>query len=73
MTLFAPTSSAMAPLALPLVTADRLDPLPTSTVALESATVGVSFTCVRCVRHRRRVGRRARGERLVQRQRRERP
>nr|WP_244892512.1 hypothetical protein [Candidatus Synechococcus spongiarum] len=43
---FAPSSSTMAPLALPLVTAVRLDPLPTFAVAAESLTVGVSFTCV---------------------------
>ena len=43
---FAPSSSAIAPLADPPVTAARLDPLPTFTVASESLAVGVSFTCV---------------------------
>ena len=41
---FAPTVSSMAPLVEPLLTAVRLDPLPTFTVALEWLTVGVSFT-----------------------------
>ena len=39
-----PTSSAIALLALPLVTVVRLDPLPTFTVASGSFTVGMSFT-----------------------------
>ena len=43
---FAPTESAMAPLAEPLVTAVRLVPTPTFTVAPELVTVGVSFTWV---------------------------
>ena len=43
---FAPTESDMGPLSWPLVTDARLDPLPTSTVALDSLVVGVSFTCV---------------------------
>ena len=43
---FEPASSAMAVLAVPLVTVARLVPLPTFTVALESLTVGVSFTWV---------------------------
>ena len=45
----APTSSAIAKLAEPLVTGEKLPwfPLRTPTVALPvSATVGVSFTCV---------------------------
>ena len=42
-----PTSSAIAALALPLVTAAGVVPcLPTPTVAFDSVTVGVSFTCV---------------------------
>ena len=45
---FAPTSSATASLAVPLVAAASVLPrLPTCTVALPvAATVGVSFTCV---------------------------
>ena len=45
---FAPTESAMAALAEPLVTVASVVPcLPTFTVALELFTVGVSFRCVR--------------------------
>ena len=40
---FGPIESAMAPLAEPLATAVKLDPLPTFTLALGSFTVGVSF------------------------------
>ena len=43
---FAPTESGIAPLAEPLATVVRLVSLPTFTVALESFTVGVSFTWV---------------------------
>ena len=43
---FEPTESGIAVLAVPLETVVRLDPLPTFTVALESFTVGVSFTWV---------------------------
>ena len=42
----APTESGMAPLAEALVTAVRLVPMPTFTVASESVVVGVSFTWV---------------------------
>ena len=42
----APSSSAMAWLSVPLVTAVRLPVLPTSTEAPAWLTVGLSFTCV---------------------------
>ena len=43
---FAPSESAMAVLSEPLVTAERLVPLPTLMEAPVCALVGVSFTCV---------------------------
>ena len=42
----APTERAMASLAEPLVTAERLVPLPTLMEAPLCAVLGVSFTCV---------------------------
>ena len=42
----APTSREIAALALPELTADRLEPLPTRSVAFVSAVVAVSRACV---------------------------